>query len=317
MLSAKHKGRPGEREQRWFEGQWGQPLIPQPAFTDRVATAIRDSRPWATGKLGGVERAILYYRVVLERETDPRRLRAYEQVLAHKMLRHAGLFPTDRGFMREFSRVYSRHVLELDCVGLAADAFPIELAILRALDWRPELVRWEDQQPDRSCPSDDARCYLPHLRGQRLLLICPFAKLLRDRANQQTFEAVWGKTGKKWFDAEAVEAVELPYGFAEATRQRYGTCLELLDVVIEEVAEKDFDVVLIAAGGLGIPLASLIKARGKVAISLGGHLQVVFGVLGERWRHDPDWQRRYFNEAWIDMPARYRPDPSETDENYW
>jgi hypothetical protein len=191
-----------------------------------------------------------------------------------------------------------------------------ELEILRMLDCRPELVRWDDQHPDRSCPSDDARCYLPHFRDRKLLLVCPFANLLRDRANQRTFEAVWSKTGKPWFHPAAVEAVELPYGYAEATRRRYGTCLDLLDAVTDEVATRDFDVALIATGGIGIPLASSLKARGKVAISLGGHLQVVFGVLGDRWRQDPDW-RRYFNDTWIDIPPRYRPEPSETGENYW
>jgi hypothetical protein len=60
-----------------------------------------------------------------------------------------------------------------------------------------------------------------------------------------------------------------------------------------------------------------VKARGKAAIALGGHLQVLFGVGGRRWWERPDWQRDYINDAWIEVPDRYKPDRRETDEDYW
>ena len=75
--------------------------------------------------------------------------------------------------------------------------------------------------------------------------------------------------------------------------------------------------VRLTAGGLGIPLAAFMRSQGKVAISLGGHVQVLFGVSGARWRELESWRRRYINEAWIDLPAKYRPDMRYTSENYW
>ena len=76
---------------------------------------------------------------------------------------------------------------------------------------------------------------------------------------------------------------------------------------------------LIAAGGLGLPLAGFVKKLGRVGISLGGHLQVLFGVNGNRWRDRVSWQQRYFNEWWVDLPATYRPSaPVVTDDAaYW
>jgi hypothetical protein len=68
---------------------------------------------------------------------------------------------------------------------------------------------------------------------------------------------------------------------------------------------------LIAAGGLGIPLASQVKRMGRTAISLGGHLQVLFGVMGRRWRDRKNWNQNYFNDAWIPMPGHYRPVAAE------
>jgi hypothetical protein len=65
-----------------------------------------------------------------------------------------------------------------------------------------------------------------------------------------------------------------PYGFAKETHEKYPTVLDLFHSIIETIQQKDFDVALIAAAGLSIPIASTIKNMGKVAISLGGHLQI-------------------------------------------
>lgn len=148
---------------------------------------------------------------------------------------------------------------------------------------------------------------LPALAGKRVLLIAPFAHLLRQRAARDTFEGDWSRTGKRWFEPASVDSLEFPYGFEPATQTRYGSAIALCDAVIAERNRRDFDVALIAAGALGIPLASAAKASGRIGLSLGGHLQGLFGVLGQRWRDDPEWQSRDINDAWIDMPRSYRP----------
>jgi hypothetical protein len=150
-----------------------------------------------------------------------------------------------------------------------------------------------------------------------VLLVSPFASLLRERANRATFEAVWANIGKPWFEPATVEAVELPYGFSPSTWKRYPDALALLEEVLEKIDAVTYDIALIATGGIAIPIAAALKARGKVALSLGGHLQVLFGVSGARWRGDPFWSANYFNEAWIDMPDEHKPGEGESDENYW
>jgi hypothetical protein len=104
------------------------------------------------------------------------------------------------------------------------------------------------------------------------------------------------------------------------TRQTYPTVLELCDSIMESVEKQSFDVALIGASGLGIPLAARIKGLGKVAISIGSDLQILFGVRGKRWRERVSWQQRYFNDFWIDVPARYFfPERNEMVEGgaYW
>jgi hypothetical protein len=300
-----------------LERAWGRQLLSRRGFDAMIEAALDAGRGLAAGKLGGSERSWLSYALTLERETDPRRLRALEIALAYRTLRHAGVFPTDATFLRRFSRSYVEDFRELDAIGLFGDAVGIELDIMRSHRPAGAPMNFVDQEPDRSSPANDAACWLRHLRSRRVLLVCPFADLLRDRADRETFEAVWAKTGKRWFEPADVASVELPYGYAAETWERYETAFELFDETRKRVDLHEFDVALIAAGGLGVPLAVHVKRAGRVGISLGGHLQVLFGVLGRRWLERSEWRRRYINESWVPMPARYVPDLTATGENYW
>ncbi|MBV9310730.1 MAG: hypothetical protein JOZ73_07855, partial [Solirubrobacterales bacterium] len=300
--------------QHEFEQAVGRPLLSCESYREDLRDAIRSRRRWATGKIGGSERAWLIYPLVLASDADPRRIRAYELSVGFRSVRHAGIFPAEPAFQRRFADAYVGSVRHLDALGLFSDSWLQQAQIVQAYSLRVPLVRFEDQEPDRSTPNREEACWLPALRERRILLICPFADLLAQRANEETFEAVWAKTGKRWFHPADVDALELPYGYEPATQARYETALELLEEVKAEIDRRTFDVALIAAGGLGIPIASFVKERGQVGISLGGHLQVLFGVLGERWR-TREWLDRYVSDAWIDMPPRYRPDPALTGEN--
>jgi hypothetical protein len=67
----------------------------------------------------------------------------------------------------------------------------------------------------------------------------------------------------------------LPYGFAPETQKRFGTAIDLFRSVTKEIDKRDFDVALIGAAGLAIPIASHIKRTGRMGIDLGGMLQIV------------------------------------------
>jgi hypothetical protein len=295
-------------------------LISQGDFVDQVGRAIRERTGYAAGKLGGTERAMLQYPLLVERGVTRIQRLAFEQSLKLRASRLAGVFPAEGDFYLRFAELYADRARRLDCVGVDPAAHEATEQVLRYHRIGGDLIEYVGQEPDRSIPANDDLCYLRHFAGKRLLIVCPFADLLRQRATRDTFEAVWASTGKRWFEPASVEAVEFPYGFARATQARYATCVDLLDDVTGRMEEHHYDVALIAAGGaLGIPLAAAARSGGKVGISLGGHLQALFGVLGDRWRKNPEWRRLYLNDAWIDMPERYRPAAAETPQGdrYW
>ncbi len=299
------------------EAAIGRPLISRAEFVGDVTRSAEQSTPYAAGKIGISEKRWMYYPLLLERERDPRKIKAYEASLCFLALKQAGVFPAAPAFYRKFAPLYVDEVRGLDCIGVFNDSPFIEPEIIRSYGLTNKLTYFLNQEPDRSSPANPALCYLPAFSGKKVLLVSPFAELLRERATRASFEAVWAKTGKEWFYPAAIEAVHFPYGFSTEAQQQYGTALDLLDHIKNKIESVDFDIALIGAGGLGIPLAAFVKSLGRIGLSLGGHLQVLFGVLGDRWRNSAEWQSRYINGAWVDMPARYRPAASDTHENYW
>jgi hypothetical protein len=284
-------------------------VISRRDYLDDLRAAIEKNRGYAAGKLGVSQKYWMYYKILLEKENDPDSLRRYEETLAHHGLKQCGVFPADRAFYLKFNDFYVPHVKNLDCIGLFLRT--PELEIIKYYQLKNKFIFYPLQEPDRSSPNDEKNCYLQFFRDKKILLVCPFAGILKERATRETFESVWSKTGKKWFYPLAVDSLEFPYGFSKETQKRYPTALELYKHIIAEIDNRDFDIALVAASGLAIPIVSHIKNRGKVAIDLGGHLQIIFGVLGKRWRTFKGWDRLYFNDSWIDMPAEYR--PKETD----
>ena len=286
-------------------------------FIDDIGNAIAAHRGYAAAKIGISQKHWMYYEVLLSKEWDPAEITQYEKELKFHASKQEGIFPASFDFYLEFNRFYMNHVKNLNCLGLFYEPPSMELELIRHYQLKNKFIYFISQEPGRT----DEECYLPYFKDKKVLLICPFADLLKNRATQEIFEGVWSKFGKKWFYPQQVDAVEFPYGFAKDTQQKYATVMDLFDFIMGKINQKDFDVALIAAGGLSIPIASTIKNMGKVGIDLGGHLQFIFGVIGQRWRDQENCKRNYFNDYWIDMPAQYKPKETDVcdmpDAGYW
>ena len=93
---------------------------------------------------------------------------------------------------------------------------------------------------------------------------------------------------------------------------------EALESVKQQISERDFDVAIIGAGAYGLPLAAHVKQLGRVAIHLGGHTQLLFGIIGRRWEHDPQLQQ-IRNRHWTRPSLRETPALAiqAEDKAYW
>jgi len=288
-------------------------------FINDLKKSIKNNTGYAIGKIGFAEQNWMYYEILLKKEKDPDKVRKFAEGLYFFGLKQAGIFPADPKFYIEFNKFYIPHVKNMDCLGICYR--PWELEIIKYYELKNKLIHYPYQQLNPIAPSFEKDCYLPHFKDKKILIICPFAKILAERATKEIFEGVWSKTAKKkWFDPKSVDALEFPYGFTEETHKKYSTALDLFKHITTEIEKRDFDIALIAAAGLAIPIASHVKNMGKIGFSLGGHLQLIFGVIGKRWRvESPFWPIYCFNERWIDMPAKYKPKETDVCDSgaYW
>jgi hypothetical protein len=292
-------------------------MISRGEFLRDICYASEHRVGYAAGKIGLAQQYWMYYPILLRQSPDSLKVKRFHEALRFNGLNQNGIFPADPNFYLEFNRFYVDSVRQLDCLGLCLS--PGEPELLKHYRLTNKLIPYGCQEPDRSGPSDEANCYLPFFRNKRLLLVCPFASLLKERATKDTFEGVWANTGKKWFYPAGIQAVEFPYGFSPSTHARFVNAIELYEWIGARMDEHEYDVALIAAAGLGVSLAARAKRNGKIAVDLGGHLQVLFGVLGKRWKEMTWWHDRYVNGSWIDMPEQYRPKETGVCDNgaYW
>jgi hypothetical protein len=81
---------------------------------------------------------------------------------------------------------------------------------------------------------------------------------------------------------------------------------ETLEMMTYDIEKLDFDIALISCGGYGLPIGDFIKTKmKKSAIYIGGGLQLLFGVMGNRWKDKDIFYKHPSNVDWI------RPHPDE------
>lgn len=83
-----------------------------------------------------------------------------------------------------------------------------------------------------------------------------------------------------------------------------------LNIMKEKIDNLQFDIALIGCGSYGLPLGSFVKSyKKKSVVHLGGCLQILFGIMGNRW-HSNQRIMKFFNENWV------RPSESERTKNF-
>jgi len=286
----------------------------------KVKESVEQKKGFAMGKLGFSEQFLLGYLPFKETKPGNVQLKAYEALLRYHCEIQFGVFPTHATFLHEFAQFYTKQVQQIDILGLFQAHQ--EEKIIKANYLRAYFIPYQMTEPDRSIPANESNCYLPYFEGKKLLFISPFADLLKSRATKNTFESVWSTIQKKWFHPSQVCSYEIPYSYVNSiqTHKKYRNSINLFGEICSNIGRMDFDIALIGAGALGLPLAGYLKGQGKTAISVGGHLQVLFGVRGARWSKDGFWTKNYFNPHWIEMPEKYHPENKSmlTDNSaYW
>ncbi|WP_221410404.1 hypothetical protein [Apibacter muscae] len=198
----------------------------------------------------------------------------------------SGFFPNgDISLLDKFTNLMVNTSKDLDIlgiwVGLEEQIFTIPeqtyLVQLRALE------PWFYQEP-----------WTFQLKGKKVLVIHPFEDSIKRqyKKRENLFE---NKKVLPEFDLKTIKAVQT---ISDNNDYKYKNWFEALEFMKREIDKVDFDVAIIGCGAYGFPLASYVKKLGKQAIHLGGMVQWLFGIKGQRWM---DYERYKYmpNEFWV------------------
>lgn len=211
--------------------------------------------------------------------------------------RNAGFFPVNEDSLIRYSELLFDIIPNIDLLGIWIGA---ELDILR---YMPNCTTSDLASLEPFRHSDP---WSKELEGLRVLVISPFTKTIEHQYQVRLLTHPPGIALPE-FELKLLQAVQS----AAYERTKFQNWFEALHSMQESISKTSFDVALIGAGAYGMPLASFIKTKmRKTAIHLGGGLQLMFGIIGDRWNEDP-LIKSLKNEYWVapapfERPKRYR-----------
>lgn len=209
---------------------------------------------------------------------------------------NAGVFPCKESVIEDFCSIYLQAFSEIDVMA-AFGTIPGEKYLRSQYCPQSKLIPLESLESFRfSTP------WSSQLAGKKVLVIHPFAKSIQSQYSMRRviFE---DSLVLPDFELKTIKAVQSIAGNSCG----FGSWFEALGWMKGEMERTDFDVCLVGAGAYGLPLAAHAKNLGKIAIHMGGALQLLFGIKGARWETHVTDISKLFNEHWVRADESERP----------
>lgn len=163
------------------------------------------------------------------------------------------------------------------------------------------------------------------LKGRRVVVVHPFVDDIMSQYERRNNLFIQENTLPKFDSLRVIKAVQSAGG----TDSCFKDWFEALEHMKSEIDREDYDICLIGCGAYGFPLAAHVKRSGKQAIHMGGALQLLFGIRGNRW-DDPNYGVKEWgiprgsysnlvNDYWVRPNMAAKPKNAEQVEGacYW
>ena len=267
----------------------------------KIKELIESSTPFIAGKMGAVEMHLMVCDLSKRGWDDSARWHASN---------HAGITPPDDRILEYFRKVYTESLKQTDLLTI----------------WYPEREVSEEKVVSRHyCPNATfiaglqalepfyhVNPWSAALEGKKVLVVHPFEDSIREQFSKKDL-LFQDKSVLPDFELITLKTYQTHGG--GNTDLQWDTCFEDM---AEKIQGQDFDVALIGAGGYGLPLCNVAKQMGKPVVHVGGGLQIMFGIKGNRWDANPA-VNKYYNEHWKRPFESERPKNSTIVEGgcYW
>jgi hypothetical protein len=260
----------------------------------RIAGAIQSGMPCAIGKIGSTEaQGLAWY---LRRRPNGT---SYPPILREQLLALCGVFPPTDAFLDRFCAVYLEAVEALDILAVWGNAGEAEVVARHA--GRATLIPRLALEPYHF-----AEPWSAALTGKTVLVVHPFAATIEQQMGRR--EHIW--SGRPVLPEFTLATLRMPLSPALGVASPdYGSWLGLRDHLFRHIERLHFDVALIGAGAMSLPIAAFVKSLGRIGIHTGGPTQILFGIIGRRWEETREHRviQAQLNEFWTRPAADERP----------
>jgi hypothetical protein len=158
----------------------------------------------------------------------------------------------------------------------------------------------------------ETKRWTEHLKDKKVLVVSPFSDSIKKQYKKKQF------IHNNLLPDFELKCLNFPLSYYlqhETLRVSYPeNSHKLLELFKNKINEIDFDIALIGAGIYSLPLAVHCKSLGKISVHLGGGLQTIFGVKGNRWKG-----QNFINEYWVSPSKEETPFYADLCESgcYW
>ena len=291
-----------------------------------MAKSIIDNKPIMIGKIGAIELQIIVQTMMIANKM----LNDYNPVIRYEAINTAGMHPPNNNTFNLFSQVFLDTIKEMNILASWNDnLLQFEENIWNQFINRPPQLLQNQQQEVKgivdlmsleSFYTTPDKWWQNLYKGKTILIISPFVSSISKQLEFSQRDKVWsGKWNNFWDKSINFKYIKFPHPYATLSKEDQvnypKTFLEVIRKYENEIDNiGDFDIALVGTGCYSIPLCSYIKGKkGRTAFHLGGGLQMMFGVYGNRWFQNgkPNaFFKEYINEHWV------RPSGDEVPQGY-
>ena len=229
-----------------------------------------------------------------------------------QMVSNAGFFPRSDKLFCRFSDLLYECAVQIDLLGSwigREKKIESKFSYIRA-----PLMYLE--------PYWAARPWTKCLEGKSVLVVHPFSETIRTQYAKREYLFTNQDVLPKFKTLTVIKSVQSIGGETNGFKNWF----EALAYMEHQIDAIDYDVALIGCGAYGMPLAAHCKQMGKKAVHLGGALQLLFGIKGNRWEADGfasrlglDYKSLLDNPYWVRPSEQEVPPMAKTVEGacYW
>ena len=261
-----------------------------------IQTALEMNQGALIGRNGTIELETLFFRLY---GSTPGQ--AYPQHLSRRMELHAGIWPSSKDSLDTWVFSMLEAIRSSDIL-VAGWYEPLKLR-------ESELLNTTNQHAPRIPLRSLEPYYVPpekrwtrFLAGQKVAVVSSFAETMSQQIVKS--EEIWPLSPESLLP-DTTEWVFLKTGYAPLLAQgaaswppSISNWSEAVSSLVTQIVASKARIVLIGCGGLGMVLAAELKIKGIIAIVLGGAIQVLFGIKGNRWANHSVISH-FWNDAWV------------------